>query len=236
MSLPAVHPEARRSPHTCLLVWHDLVPAEKLVWFDTTLTEFRHQLAQLERAGARPISLSALETWLTTGKNPPPKKAVVLCFDDNTLGIFEHAFPELQKRGWPFVVSAHTAFVGVTTGKVHGTWEQLQAMAQGGATIVSQTHSHPPDLRTFSPAKLDKEMTLSKVSMQKHLGVAPRSVTYPSGKWDTRVAEAALRAGYQLGLTEDFGAAESSPHRLGLHRYSTHRRWAEALAALQSRS
>ena len=120
----------------------------------------------------------------------------------------------------------------VQTGKAHCDWSELKAMAQGGATIVSQTHSHPPDLRTFSEAKLAKEFALSRASMAKHLGVTPRYVTYPSGKWDERVARAAQAAGYTLGLTEDFGWAEKSPHCLGINRYSTHRRWAEALQAL----
>ena len=203
------------------------------MWFDTSLAEFHVQLAQLEKAGAKPISLAALERWLTLGTKPPPPGAVVLCFDDNTRGIYEHAFPELQKRGWPFVVSVHTAFVGVTTGKAHCTWEQLQAMAQGGATLVSQTHSHPPDLRLFSDTRLDKELMLSKASLKKHLGIAPRCITYPSGKWDARVAMAAQHAGYVLGLTEDFGYAERSPHLLGIKRFSTHRRWSEALAAIK---
>lgn len=231
-----IHAQARRLPRTTLLVWHDVVSQEKLVWFDTTVTEFRAQLTQLEKAGAKPVSLVALEHWLTTGTKPPPRGAVVLCFDDNTAGIYEHAFPELRKRGWPFVVCAHTAFVGVSTGKAHCTWEQLQELAQGGATIVSQTHSHPPDLRMLSASKLEKEMALSKASMKKHLGLVPRYVTYPSGKWDARVAQAAQRAGYVLGLTEDFGHAERSPHLLGLNRFSTHRRWKEALVAIQSRS
>ena len=105
-------------------------------------------------------------------------------------------------------------------------------MAQGGATIASQTHSHPPDLRPFSDTKLAKEFTLSRASMAKHLGSPPRYVTYPSGKWDSRVAQAAQAVGYTLGLTEDFGLAEKSPHCLGINRYSTHRRWAEALRAV----
>ena len=233
MSLPTIHPNARKSPRTLFLVWHDIVQSEKLVWFDTTLAEFRAQLTALEKARARPAALATVERWLTTGQNPPPEKSVVLCFDDNTQGIFDFAFPELQKRGWPFMVSVHTAFVGVRTGKEHCGWDDLKAMAQGGATIASQTHSHPPDLRNFSDAKLIKEFALSKASMAKRLGIVPRYVTYPSGKWDTRVAEAAHAAGYTLGFTEDFGLAENSPHCLGINRYSTHRRWSEALATLR---
>ena len=233
MSLPAIHSTARRSPRTHFLVWHDIVPSEKLVWFDTTIAEFQAQLAALERARVRPVALPAIERWLTVGQNPPPEKSVVLCFDDNTQGIFDFVFPELKKRGWPFVVSAHTAFVGVKTGKDHGDWAELKVMAQGGATIASQTHTHPPDLRSFSDAKLAKEFALSKASLAKHLGITPRYVTYPSGKWDARVAQAAQAAGYTLGLTEDFGLAERSPHCLGINRYSTHRRWTEAMLALR---
>lgn len=236
MRLPPIHPAARRHPHTHLLVWHDIVPSQKLVWFDTSVAELDAQLDRLARAGARPIPLESLERWLTRGEDPPPPGAVVLCFDDNTVGIYEHALPALQKRGWPFAVSAHTAFVGVRTGKAHNSWEQLAELARGGARIVSQTHSHPPDLRTLTDARLAREMALAKASMAKHLGTAPRWVTYPSGKWDTRVAAAAGAAGYTLALTEDFGAAESSPHCLGVRRWSTHRRFDEALRAVQASS
>lgn len=233
--LPRVHPAARRraiAAPTVLLVWHDIVPGRKLVWFDTAVAEFEAQLARLERAGARPIALDALFTYLQAGAPPPPRGAVVLCFDDNTRGIHDHAFPRLQRRGWPFVVSAHTAYVGVRTGKDHNTWEQLRRMERGGARVVSQTHTHPSDLRALPDAALAGEMRQAKARMDRQMVRPTRFVTYPSGKWDRRVALAARAAGYQLGLTEDHGAAETSPHLLGLHRYSTHRRFDEAVRVI----
>lgn len=227
-----VHPAARRLPRSQILVWHDIVPAKKLVWFDTTRAEFEGQLRALEKAGARPISLPALEEWLRSGKDAPPPGATLLCFDDNTRGIFDFAFPILRRRRWPFVVSAHTGYIGVRTGKDHSTWEQLARMAAEGATIVSQTVTHPPDLRTLSAAALRREMADSRAAMARRLGAPPVAVTYPSGKWDARVAQAGQDAGYALGLTEDFGAAESSPHRLGVRRWSTHKRFDQAVAAI----
>jgi len=158
----------------------------------------------------------------------------VLCFDDNTTGIYEFAFPELARRGYPFVVSAHTKYVGVRTGKSHCTWEQLREMeASGLARVVSQTHTHPPDLRTLSDDALRREMRESKMRHEQNLLRTARFLTYPSGKWDGRVARTASEAGYRLALTEDHGAAETSPHLLGLHRWSTHRRFAEAVAAVR---
>ena len=228
----AARANARHHPVT-VMVWHDIVPADKLVWFDTTVREFDAHLALLSRIGARPISLNALYRYLATGTPVPLPGAVVLCFDDNTQGIFDYTFPRLRKRGWPFVVSAHTKYVGVTTGKTHCDWDELRTMATGGAQIVSQTHTHPPDLRTLSNAALAREMTVSRQIMTQELGAVPQFLTYPSGKWDRRVALAAAAAGYHLGLTEDNGPAETSPHLLGLHRYSTHKRFDEAIAAIK---
>lgn len=231
---PPVHPAARglgRLRPVTLLVWHDIVPKDKLVWFDTTAAEFDAQLARLAKAGVRPITLDALHRHLSTG-TPAPPGAAVLCFDDNTVGIRDFAAPRLAKRGWPFAVSAHTAYVGVTTGKAHNTYADLKAMEGMGATVVSQTHTHPPDLRALGDAALRREMAESRRRMEAALGHPVRYVTYPSGKWDARVAAAAQAAGYVLGLTEDHGAAEASPHLLGIRRYSTHRRFGEALAAV----
>ena len=234
-TLPAVHPAARRraaQAPTVVLVWHDIVPYAKQVWFDTTVREFGAQLRRIEKARARPISLDALYAYLLAGSPAPPPGAAVLCFDDNTRGMCDDAFALLARRGWPFVVSAHTAYVGVRTGKEHNTWEQLRRMERGGARVVSQTHTHPPDLRRLSDAALAREMSVARTRMDREMGRPTRFVTYPSGKWDRRVAVAAFEAGYRLGLTEDRGAAESSPHLLGLHRYSTHRRFDEALQAV----
>lgn len=236
-TLPPVRARAAAAaPLATLLVWHDLVPAgRKQVWFDTTVPEFEAQMRRLGRAGARPITLDALYAYLAGEPNAPtpPAGAVVLCFDDNTRGIYEFAFARLVRRGWPFVVSAHTAYVGVRTGKNHNTWNDLRQMERGGAArVVSQTHTHPPDLRNLCDAALAREMQTSRAIMDRQLGRPTRFVTYPSGKWNRRVALAAQRAGYRLGLTEDFGAAETSPHLLGLHRYSTHKRFDEALAAI----
>ncbi|MBC8135379.1 MAG: polysaccharide deacetylase family protein [Fibrella sp.] len=234
--LPVVSPAAKKSRRsTHVLVWHDIVPeGKKIVWFDTGVDEFARQLDQLEDAGAVPTSLDIFYDYLCTGQKPLSPHAVVLCFDDNTRGIYDYAFPELTRRDHPFVVSAHTKYVGVRTGKDHCTWDNLREMEDSGlARIVSQTHTHPPDLRKLSDMALRREMWESKIRHEENMGRTARFLTYPSGKWDRRVAEAAAESGYRLGLTEDHGSAESSPHLLGLHRWSTHKRFSEAVVAIR---
>ena len=235
MISPAARTRGAAGKGVSLLVWHDIIVGEsdRLVWFDTTVALFEKQLNQLAKAGAKPISLSALYTYLVNGTPAPPPGAVVLCFDDNTVGILKYAAPRLQKRGWPFALSAHTAYIGVPTSKKHNDWFALQAAEKKGATLVSQTHQHPPDLRLLQGGPLMREMTESKKRMETALGHSMPFLTYPSGKWDARVARAAQNAGYVMALTEDFGIAETSPHLLGVRRFSTHRRFDEALAAIR---
>ena len=232
--LPNIAPAAK-TRRTHFVVWHDIVlPGKKQVWFDTEAGELFRQLDALENAGAEPVAIDAAYEHLFTGKPLSVRRPVVLCFDDNTAGIFDFAFPELQKRGYPFVVSAHTKYVGVTTGKAHNSWQQLREMeASGLARVVSQTHTHPPDLRTLGGAALRRELWESKIRHEENMGRAARFLTYPSGKWDTRVALAAHEAGYRLALTEDHGAAEASPHLLGIRRWSSHKRFAETVRAIR---
>jgi len=230
--LMPVAPAARKNPGLHFLVWHDIVVKKKLVWFDTTRAELEAQFERLENAGAKPIGLGDASQWLLHGRGNLPPGAVVLCFDDNTVGIHDHAFPILKRRNWPFVVSLHTAYVGVKTGKDHNDWNALRRMANSGAVLVSQTVNHPPDLRDLDAGRLDDEMRVSRSAMARQLGLAPFAVTYPSGKWDRRVAEVAANAGYVVGLTEDHGRAESSQHCLGIRRWSTHKRFDQAVAAI----
>ena len=52
------------------LVWHDIIAdkKERLVWFDTTVSQFEAQLQALEQVGAHPISIDSLHALLVTGK------------------------------------------------------------------------------------------------------------------------------------------------------------------------
>jgi peptidoglycan/xylan/chitin deacetylase (PgdA/CDA1 family) len=227
--LPPIHPGARGS-FTAILMWHDVVETKKLVWFDTTRVELANKFAEIRRRGLTPIRLEQLADHLETGKGVP-QGSVVLTFDDNNLGLYLRAFPLLKQYRWPAVLFVHTAYVGVTTGKEHCTWDQLREMeASGLVTVQPHTATHPPDLRSVSAAQLEKELSGARKKMEAELGGQRRFFAYPEGHFDARVARAAWEAGYRLAITEDRGAAQRSPNRMMVHRYSMHRRAEQALA------
>lgn len=227
---------ARKSPRVNILVWHDIIGTERdrLVWFDTTAKQFRQQCTQLKQAGAQVIPLRAAIQWMSTGKNPPPPGATVLCFDDNTSGISTFGIPILREFGWSCVLSAHTDYVGVRTSKPHHSWKELtDLVATGNVELVNQTASHPPDLRKLTKTQRLNDFAKARKAYAKHIAIPPAGITYPSGKYDAGVIDDALNAGFIYGLTEDHGVAELSRDMMRLHRWSTHARWDEALAAVK---
>jgi biofilm PGA synthesis lipoprotein PgaB len=226
--LPPVHPRAR-GHFSAVLMWHDVVAGAREVWFDTPVAELEAQFRAIRRLGLTPVTLERLADHLETGA-AIPSGAVVLTFDDNTIGLYRHLPPLLRRFGWPAVVFVHTAYVGVRTGKDHCTWAQLREMEAGGL-IRAQPHTvtHPADMRRLSREALARELRGSRAALEKHLGGSRRFFAYSNGFHDARVAGEALAAGYRLAITEDWGAAQRSPNLMQLRRYSMHKRADQAL-------
>jgi biofilm PGA synthesis lipoprotein PgaB len=226
--LPPVNPKARGS-FSGVLMWHDVVERHKEVWFDTTVAELEAQFRTIKRLKLNPVTMEALADHLELGKAIAPR-AVVLTFDDNNLGLYQRLWPMLKRFQFPASLFVHTGFVGKTTGKPHCTWDQLREMEKSGLVrVYPHTVTHPADLRTLKDAALDREFLGSRQAVEREMH-APRPVlSYANGFYDDRVARAAKRAGYRLAITEDHGSAESSRNLMMVHRYSMHRRSAQAL-------
>ncbi len=226
--LPPVAPDARRD-YVVVLMWHDVVRDHKEVWFDTTVAELRHQLDAIRRAHCTIITLADLYRHLSTG-SPVPPRSVVLTFDDNYRGLYDFAYPILREYRFPATFFAHTNYIGVTTVKPHCTWEQLKEMqASGWITVQAQTRSHPADIRLLSDAQIWDELTGAMSVMERRLGKPVWAMSYPDGNYNDRVARIVAQAGYKLAVMEDWGNAGESRNLLEVHRYSTHRRFAQAL-------
>lgn len=226
-SLPKPAPQAQKS-YVAVLVWHDVLP-KKEVWFDTTLATFEKQLAAIKRRKFHVITLDMLRKHLIEGA-PVPPRSLVLTFDDNSRGLYDHAFPLLKKYRFPAALFVHSDYVGVRTGKDHCTWAQLREMQSSGlVTVQSLTCSHPPDLRRISAKQLEHELFGSRAAIQKRLGAPVFAFAYTEGKFDARIAQAVHRSGYALAFTEDWGSAGNAANLFMVHRYSILRRFEQAL-------
>jgi peptidoglycan/xylan/chitin deacetylase (PgdA/CDA1 family) len=144
-------------------------------------------------------------------------KAVAITFDDAYRSVLDLGEPILARLGWPATVFVPTDFAGTEqpmswSGIDHWadgefdrelvpmSWEELDSLAARGWEIGSHTCSHP-HLTQLDDTALDQELRLSRSACEDRLGRSCDSIAYPYGDHDTRVADAARRAGYRAAGT-----------------------------------
>lgn len=84
------------------------------------------------------------------------------------------------------------------------TWDEAAEMSGCGMEIASHTVTHPI-LTSVSDEALDWEFRKSKTDIEARTGRECVCVAYPDGAFDTRVKEAARRAGYSFAVTYRHG-------------------------------
>lgn len=163
------------------------------------------QLERVVRRGHRGVTL----TEMVTGRHRGP--VVVVTFDDAYRSVLELAFPILQRLGLPGTVFAATAHVDGTPMRWPGidgwldtehrseltgcTWDELSVLARAGWEIGSHTCTHAR-LPALDDAALADELRGSRQDCEQRLGSPCRTIAYPYGDSDARVAAAAGAAGY----------------------------------------
>jgi peptidoglycan/xylan/chitin deacetylase (PgdA/CDA1 family) len=138
---------------------------------------------------------------------------VALTFDDAFESIREYAVPILRRykitaaicvpAGHFSAVPPWMVLDGCSneTERVM-TEQQVAALHRDGFEIFSHTLSHPV-LTEIADAQLDMELSGSKKRLEQIIGQEVIAVTYPYGSYDSRVCDAAKRAGYKIAFTTE---------------------------------
>ena len=203
-----------------ILMYHDAVKEDKDVYFDVTKKEFEDQMKWIADNGITPISLDQLYAHLTTGA-VVPEKSIVITFDDNYQGYYDVALPILEKYKYPSAMFVHTKFVGDKKGHhPKMSWDTLKELSKNPlVTIGSHTVSHPDDITTLSPFDQVKELSNSKLELEKQLGKKMDYLAYPDGKHDPVVQNNASQCGYKMAFTMENIPCEESSSIMAVGRY-----------------
>jgi peptidoglycan/xylan/chitin deacetylase (PgdA/CDA1 family) len=94
------------------------------------------------------------------------------------------------------------------------TWDDLRGLAKRGIEIGSHTLTHA-HLTRLGEAELLRELRDSRLRFEDEIGVPCRLLSYPYGEHDTRVRQAARRAGYRAA----FGLFRDSPRQTDLYAF-----------------
>ena len=97
------------------------------------------------------------------------------------------------------------------------TWDQVIEMSRNGVEFGAHTVSHPL-LSYETDTTVERELRISKQTLEEKLGKKVRAFAYPNGDWDERVRRWVKQVGYQSALTTRPGW-----HRFGQDRYTIRR-------------
>lgn len=182
-----------------------------------------HQAAHLRRRGYEGLTFAEAER--RRGEGSLPQRAVVFTFDDGYASTLRAA-DALARHGYPGTVFVVTSFAdsgeplrweGIEHELADGGpeldplgWDQLAGLVDRGWEVGSHTVTHPL-LTDLSDAALRDELAESRRVVVERLGEC-RTIAYPYGQADDRVAAAAAAAGYTAACTLTGAHLHDEPH------------------------
>jgi peptidoglycan/xylan/chitin deacetylase (PgdA/CDA1 family) len=200
--------------------------------------DFHEQLELLMRRGYHGV------TFHEAMMSPPEGKVLAVTFDEAYRSVLEVAYPILSSLGIPATVFVVTNFAnddrplawpgidhwlgGTHDAELHGlSWSQLEVLGDAGWEIGSHSQTHPR-LTQLDDAALMHELRESRAACELALGLPCRTLAYPYGDVDRRVATAAGDAGYEAAGALPTRLDRASPltwPRLGIYRSDSMRRF-----------
>lgn len=225
----APRPAEAEPPAATILCYH-IVESPVAPRMHIDRETFRQHLRYLEMTGYNVIPLQHLYEYVVGKRASIPKNAVVITIDDGWRSTYTEAFPELQKRKFPFTVFIYPNIIGKTS--IALTWDQIREMSAAGVDIQSHSLSHAFLTKRKHRSKsaqayaewLQKELLQSRRILEKETGRKVRFLAYPYGDYDDRVVEASAKAGYLGALTCDFGPVKKGSDPLRMRRVAIDKR------------
>jgi len=152
---------------------------------------FAWQMRWLHDNGLRVIPLSELVQRLHDG-NPLPPRALAITFDDGFASVYTHAFPILQRYGFPATVFLVSGYIGDRNdwpGQPPSvprrpllTWEQIGLMGRQGIEFGAHGLSHAR-LDRLPRDQVERELLASRARIQEHVGHPVNLFAYPYGRY-----------------------------------------------------
>ncbi|MDE0181155.1 MAG: trypsin-like serine protease [Caldilineaceae bacterium] len=176
---------------------------------------FRSHLQTLADAGYTTVSMYDLVEHLNQGA-PLPEKPIILTFDDGYRDNYQNAFPLLQEFGMTAMFFVVTDYIDAQN-PVYMSWDLAREMQAAGMFIESHGRNHA-SLRNRTDSYLVWQALGSAETIEYELGVRPRFVTYPFGRYDNSTIRVFESAGYWGGVTIEGGATHTTGNLFQLKR------------------
>jgi peptidoglycan/xylan/chitin deacetylase (PgdA/CDA1 family) len=185
--------------------------------------QFVKHLELIKTEGFEVVSLQTLTNALQQHKTLPDNQ-LAITFDDGYQDIYNNAYPELKKRGWPFSVFISPTPILAGYGDAM-SWQQLQEMASHGADILNHSHSHQHLVYTLQGesekqwlTRIQRDVDSAQQEIQQYFPSAAKILAYPYGEYNVALQNLLRSMGY-IGIGQQSGPLHSSSDLLALPRY-----------------
>jgi peptidoglycan/xylan/chitin deacetylase (PgdA/CDA1 family) len=223
--------QAQEPGSEAIVLTYHVVQSPSDTVFSISRESFQQQMQYLANTGYNVIPLADLVDYVEGRRDSLPPNAVVITIDDGWRCTYTEFYPELKRLNFPFTVFIYPKFIGRAKNHYAMSWAEVKEMADDGVDIQSHSYSHPfltyrrnPRFSEEEYADwLHRELALSKKAIEKETGKEVRFLAYPYGDYDSRVARAVSKAGYDAGLTCNAGPVRKGSDPFRMRRISIYK-------------
>jgi peptidoglycan/xylan/chitin deacetylase (PgdA/CDA1 family) len=194
---------ALAADHASILMYHRFGET-KYPTTNIRLEQFDAHLERLQNGDFTVWPLPRIVEYMQSGK-PLPDRTVAITIDDAYLSVYEEAWPRLKALNMPFTLFVATQPIDANR-YGYMTWDQIRELQSAGATIGSQTRTHP-HMHQISIEQSKSEIAESNARFIAELGMRPALFAYPYGEYDMQVVQAVKDAGFTAAFGQNSGIA-----------------------------
>lgn len=188
-----------------ILAFHKL--SNQLTFGSTNYSprRFSKLVQKLSEHGFEFVSLQGL----LTGNN---SNEMAITFDDGYAHLMQSLPPLIEKFAIKPTIFVPTAYIGkrnswdyssLFKSERHLNESEIKELSNLGVEFGSHAHTHT-DLSQCSHTALSEELKTSKVILETLVNYSVDSISYPFGRYDSRVLKMAAEVGYKNGFTMRF--------------------------------
>ncbi len=196
--------DATSTPATPVLMYHYVRdynrPNDKIgMNLSISPANFHKQLDLIEKLGYTPTTFKAIKDGTA------PAKPIILTFDDGYRDFYTNVYPELKARQIPAVTFL---IYNALDKKNYLTKDMVREMLASGLVEVGSHTLNHPDLPYIRSAKALREITDSKIFLERDFNINIITFCYPYGQINKQVVADVAEAGYTYALTTKHGLAD----------------------------
>lgn len=174
---------------------------EKYPSTNITLEQFEQQLDYLAENNFTVLPLTEIIDAITNAR-PLPDLSVAITIDDAYLSVYEHAYPMLKARKFPFTVFVATEGVDRKL-PAFMNWDQIREMAEDMVIFANHGHSHAHLVRREAGetqedwlSRIRGDLEMGEQRLTEELGSSPPLFAYPFGEYNLELLELVDSMGY----------------------------------------